>query len=323
MFKLYFGNNIAALVFLPLIIGVYYVNFFLFGDPGTSLELSFGFFGKKSGADPFLFGLLGVVIVFVNAILINRIFNRNDFMEKNNFLTALLYVVCYSFFHSFYFLDGLSIAHFLIVLMLYQLFALKQNEDARRTVFNAALLFSMACTFYPVLTVATPVLFSIIWIFRPVIIREAALLISGLVVPLIYVWLYGYLFNIEVTVEELSSSIPKKIELEIVISGMMALVLLLFAAPMVIKKISASSIRLKKLFKMLLLLLGMTLVAGAIEVGYYYKIGGASLLIIPMIFFLSYAFGKKNIRVLPVAIFYLFYLFSIGKFFVPIQLSGI
>jgi hypothetical protein len=320
VFKLYFGNNILALVLLPLIIGLYYTNNFLFGDQVIEAGLSFGFWGKTSGQGFFIYELSALLVVFVNAILINMIFNRNDFMEKNNFIISLLYVVCYSFFHSFYFLDGLSVAHCFLVLMLYQLFALRQNKDARRTAFNAAILFSLGCTFYPVLILVTPFLFWIIWIFRPIIAREASLIIVGLMLPLVYAALYGYLFDIEITLDEFSSSFAETVSLEMAVVGLLVLALFLFAIPVIINKINTSAIRLKKLFKMQLLLFCMFLAIGVLEGIFYEKRGGASLLIIPTIFFITYAFGKKNMRVVPVAVFYLFFLFSIGKFFVPIQL---
>ena len=323
VFRLYFGNNILGLVFLPLIIGLYYTNNHLFGNQLTQAGLSFGFWGKTSGQGFFLFELTALLAVLFNAILINLIFNRNDFREKNSFIPLLLYVVCYSFFHSFYFLDGLSVAHCLIVLMLYQLSALRQNEDARRTVFNAAFLFSLACTFYPLLFVATPFLFWMTWIFRPTIIREASLIILGLMLPLFYVVLYDYLFEMEIALDEFSSSFAEYLSLEMAVVGFFILLLLFFATPAAINKINASTIRLKKLFKLLFLLFCMVLVAGVMDGVFYEKRGGTSLLIIPVVFFVSYAFGKKNIRGVPVVIFYLFFLFSIGKFFLPIELSGI
>ena len=323
MFKLYFGNNILALVFLPFIIGLYFANNFLFQDQLIEPTLSFGFWGDTSAKGFFLLELPALLVVFGNAVMINRIFNRNDFMEKNNYLPALLYVVCYSFFHSFYFLDGLSIAHFFMVLLLYQLSALRQNEDARRTAFNAAILFSLGATFYPVLIVVTPFLFWMVWVFRPIIIREASLIIAGLMVPLIYAGLFAYVTDAELALEDFSSSFPEKASLELGVAGILPLTLLLFSLPMVIDKIRASTIRLKKLFRMLLLLFFMVLITGVLDGLYYEKRGGASLLIVPAIFFISFAFGKKKMKIVPVSIFYLFFLFSIVKFFLPIELSGI
>lgn len=260
------------------------------------------------------------ILVFINAILLNAIFNRNGFQEKNTFLPSLLFVVFQSFFHSFYFLTGLGIATTIIILAFWQLLKLDQNTDGRKAVFNASFLFGFAATFYPLLLISIPFLFGMIWILRPFVLRESALAIIGFIIPLIYVGVYRWVMGIALNNDELSSASIEWKSLDMyVVGGAMLLIVFAGLRPL-FNKITQSSIRLKKIFRINAMLLTLFVLVTVLEAMTYKKIESGSLGLIPLLFLINYGFGSKTPNPFNAFVFYLLCAFSVGKFFIPFHL---
>ncbi|MFT5780066.1 MAG: hypothetical protein ACI837_003027 [Crocinitomicaceae bacterium] len=313
--KIFFGNRSGVLLLLPLLIVIYVAcNWFL----GHHLPepSGFGFWGELLNEDKLLGRIAAPVLILLNAILLNNIFNRNGFMEKNNYVSSLLYVVCKSFFHSFYFLSGFGIAETLLILALFQLYKLDQNTDGRRAVFNASFLIGLGATFYPIMITCIPFLFSMIWVLRPFIFRESALAVIGFALPLVYGGYYGSLYGIKLNGESFTSSSHEMVLPDLFVVG--GGILLLTFAGMVpwLKKLGQSSIRLKKLFRLNLLLSLYIVLLATLEFFAYGKIEAISLLIGILILFLPYAFGDGKLRSVPSVVFYLVFFFSVSKFFI-------
>lgn len=284
---------------------------------------NFGFWGQILDQTHWLSQLLAFAFAFISAIILNTLFNRNEFMERNNFLPSLLYVSFLSFFHSFYYLDGFSVAQLFMVLALFQLFRLSQNEDGRRIVFNAGFLLGVACTFFPLLILFVPFLFWMIWVIRPFVLRESLLTIIGFIIPLIYAGVYGEIFNIKLTGAEFSSSAFEMKLQDIIILSILGFGLAILAMRTILVKIQQSSIRLKKLFRVVLILVNFSLLLTVLEYFVFHKKESLALAFIPLIFFLPYAFGYKKQRKTTTVVFYLLFLFSVSKFLLPLNLLAL
>lgn len=322
MVKLFFGNRSFALLFLPVIIGLFGVLNFFFHHHNGEEQVVLGFWGNLENQSywPYQFGAFA--LIFLNAIMINNIFNRNDFMEKNNYLASLLYVVLMSFFHFFYFISGASLAQTLLILVFVQLFKLSQNEDGRRAVFNASILFGLAASLYPVLLIGTPFLFWMIWVMRPFILRESLLAFTGFVVPLVYAGVYGTFAGVKVVREEFSSSAGEWHYYDFVVLSFLVSLLIISSISEVVSKIGTSSIRSKKLFRMILLLIAFSMGIAIIEFLAFDKLEGLGLLAFPLMFIIPYAFGVKTPRPFAVITYYLIFFFAVGKFFIPFDSLG-
>lgn len=238
-------------------------------------------------------------------------------MERNNYIVSLLYVVFMSFFHSFYFIDGLAIAQLFMILVLQQIFWLNQNEDARKRAFNIAFLAGIAVTFYPLLLISLPILFWIIWVFRPFMIRESLLMIIGFVIPLIYARVYGLFFIDELNPKDFSSGSSEKQMVDMLTLAFLVASFGLLSLKRVLLKIQQGSIRLRKQFSVIYMI--FFLVAGILAIEYfvYNKVQSLSLIFIILMFILPFAFGIKKPGASARFIFYVCFFYSVGKFFIP------
>lgn len=316
MVKLFLGNRSGILLLLPvLVLGYVALNFF-YPHHLPSSQTGFGFYGQLLDEASLLSQILSPLLILLNAVLINAIFNRNGFMEKNNYLPALVYVVSKSYFHSFYFFTSFGVAETFLVLAFLQIFKLDQNLDGRKSVFNAAFFVGVAASIYPMLFLFFPALFFIIWVLRPFVFRESLLTAVGFLIPLLYAGAYSTWFGIPIRGEGFFGGIGEWKFPDLYVVGGGLLILLVTGLGIIRLKLGQSSIRLKKLFRVLLWMIFFFLLLGALELVLLKRIDSVSIVIGWIVFFITYSFSVKNLPQFPVVIFYLILIFSVGKFFI-------
>ncbi|MDG1333854.1 MAG: hypothetical protein P8P74_16065 [Crocinitomicaceae bacterium] len=319
MVKIFIENRSGVLLLLPVMVVLYAVLNITMGYHVSSPVSGFGFYGELLPENSVLSQIFAPLIILTNALLLNSIFNRNGFMEKNNYLPALLYIVGKSYFHSYYFVNGFGLAETFMILAFLQIFKLDQNSDGRKAVFNAAFFAGIAASFYPILLLFIPFLFVIIWILRPFVFRESALIAVGFLIPLIYAGCYSTLFGIPIKGISFTGFPTewKFPDLYVIAGGLFLFGLATISS--LSQKLGQSSIRLKKLFRVIAwMILFYTLISG-LELLILRKLDAPSYIIGWFAFFITYGFGLKQVRQFPAFIFYLLLIFSVGKFFVPLD----
>lgn len=305
---------------LPLI-ALLYVGLNLWtGHHAPSTNTGFGFWNIPLEEATVLAKILGPCLVIANAVLLNWAFNRNGFKEKNNYLPALLFLVFESYFHSFYYLNGFGVAQLFIVMALVQLLRLDQNSDGRRTIFNAGFLLGVATTVHPFLLISVPFLFWMIWTLRPFIFRESALAVVGYTVPLLYAGTYSVISETKLLTKEFSSASMEWLFPDIYVIAGGVFILSIISIGAVIQKSQQSSIRLKKIFRLHILMIIFMGLLASLEFLAFEKIEPISGLLIVLVFFMPYGFGERTPKTFPAAIFYLLFIYSVSKFFVPFYL---
>lgn len=316
MINLFFGNRSYALLFLPLIVVAIFSVHWFFGVPEAEEVWRFGLLGNYHKNGLYLLDFFAPALTTLGAILVNVLFNRNEFMDKNNYISSLIYVVLMSFFPTFYYLSGLSIAQVLLVLVAFQLFRMKQNEDARRHAFNAAFIFSLACVFVPPLLLCTPLLFSMLWVIRPFVWRESALVLMGLTGPLLYSAVFNFFFEERIGKAQFNSGYESMEKINAAYFALIVVLLLAATARPLSIKLRTSSIRLKKLFRLLAILISIGVISVLIEFLMFESFTSGSLTIFTLVFVVTYAFGERELRSFPVFVFYMAILLTVGKFFI-------
>lgn len=314
MIRAFFGNRTFVLFLLPFfIVGYALLQHFLPSHFLKYDELNLGFFGLYK--ENIFTSILSGGFVFLTALVLNNLFNRNEFREKNTYIPSLVYVILASFNDACYHLSGVVVASLLIALALVQIFKLNQNEDGRRDVFNAALFFGLSACFYPVLFLLFPLLFIVVWVLRPFVLRESVLMITGFILPVVYAGVLAYYTDYELNNSLFSpSGIVEKRNMFMIAGGLIGVLILSMISPL-IQKLNQSGIRLKKLFRIIFFMTTAFSVVFLIELLFMNKLGGAFLLVLPLSMLLTYAFGDRELKPFPTFVFYLIFIISVGKFF--------
>lgn len=320
MVRLFFGNRSLALLILPFLVLTYVGMNAYFPNHLPEEGAHFGFWGAFLPQSGWVSQLLAPSLILAEALLLNSLFNRNDFLDRNTFTPSLLYVTLLSTFHIFYYLDGFAIAQFCLVMAVHQLFQLHQNEDGRRQVFNVGFWLGLACSFHPVLVLLIVVAFWLIWVIRPFIMRESALLVIGFLLPLMYGGSYSAWAGIKIQNEQITSTAITLNTEDVIVVAAITFFFILLSLGTLTTKIQQSSIRLKKLFRILLILISFTVLLTIFEYLVFTKREALAMAFVPLMFVMPYGFGFKKLRDVSTIIFYLLFLFTVGRFVFPLQL---
>jgi len=315
--RLFFGNNAWVLLALPLIIFGYVWLNFQTGNYVQEETSNLGFWGEALVIYPVLAGILSAVLIFINAVSINWIYNSNEFMDRNSYLSSLLYVVLLSYYHSFYSIDGLLLSHTFLILMMNRLFSLSQHEDGKREVFNGMFLAGMAATFHPPLMGLFPLLLFMIWVIRPFVMREFILAIGGFSIPLLYAGVYLWLSgnDLELKLLEQVTDYTNK-QTDFLITAILFTLLFLLSIVSIRLRTQKSSLRLKKLINILWWFLLLGLILGGGDYIMYGQIERFSFIMIPLSIFMTFAFIHKTYGMFATILFYFALIYSGLKFFI-------
>jgi len=315
MIRLFLENRIGVLLLLPLIISVYFLLNFQTGYYLNSADLNLGLWNFHS-IDSVFFKNFSAIIVLINAVGINVLFNNNEFFEKDTYIVSLLYVITMSFYHSFYSLNGSLIAHSFLILMLNQFFKLKQNVDGRALVFNGSLFAGIAATFFPPLLISLPFIITMILIIRPFYLREMLLCIFGFLTPLFFASVFVWTNNKVIDWGILVDKSNVQLQTDFVVSMVVFFVLLTLSIFGLTARLQKSSIRLKKQIQIIWILIIIAVFLGVVDFIFYKQIERFSILMIPLSILLSYSFYHKNYGIVSTVVFYLTMLYSVLKFFI-------
>jgi hypothetical protein len=316
MLRFFISGSVFSILTMPILIVVYVfmnVETQYFED---NRILDIGFWGSYHIQNKYISLYSSGLLVFLNSYLLNRLFNLNNFSDKNTSIVSLLYVILMSFYHTFYFLDGVIIAHLFVILSIYQLFKLETNTDGRKVVFNAGFIFGIAVSFHPPIVFSIPILWLMITRIRPFVFREIILSLAGIITPLLYgiVWL---IYNKrEINWNLLDSSIlytQKDLVFFVFISVNLFISILGIVGIRLKQK--KSSIRFRKLANMLYLLWIAGLLIGGFQYVFFRQYEWFSFSVIGLTLLLSFSFFHQKLNFISSFVFLLLIVFSFVKFY--------
>jgi len=315
MIRLFLENRVWTLFLLPIFIGVFSFLNYITSFYSISGNLNLGLWGNVDVNIEISAGL-SFILIFINAVSLNIIFNLHEFMDKNAYIVSLLYVITMSFYHCFYSFDGALIAHSMLMLMLFQLLNLKQNSDGRKAVFNGSLFAGLAATFFPPLIPAFPFILLMVVIIRPFIFREILLCLFGFVTPMLYAFTFLWYNHVKVDWKILEDVNNSRYQIDFITNVVLLGILLGLGTISLSERLQKASIRLKKQIQMLWVVIFITISLGVTDFILFKQIERFSLLMIPLSYLLSYSFLHKRLAIVANVVFYLTILYSVLKFFI-------
>jgi len=221
-----------------------------------------------------------------------------------------------SFYHSFYILDGLLIAHLFFILMFVQFLQIKQTSDARIYVFNGCFLAGLSATFHPPIMLGLPLFIVMPIIIRPFNFREFLIGIVGFGLPLIYGFVNLWFQKNSIAFSFFSYSEQPKLHADFVITLIVISILFSLSIFSLRSRLQKSSLRLKNQVRLIWVFILIIIILGGLNFYYFLEIEHFSLLMIPISLLLSYSFLDKNYGIIATIFFYLTIIYSVIKFFI-------
>lgn len=265
---------------------------------------------------PMVSSFFAVVLLSVIATIISFTFNQHEFFEKNTYLPSLIYAFLAMYFPFSIMLNGDLFAQLFLVLAINQILKIKQNEDARSHVFNSSFLVGISATFNPIYFGFLPFIWIALLSVRPFVFREFILVLIGIALPVLWtlivnVSIFQMLFN-EMAINETMLSVPYFS----VVIHFLILVTFLISLRYIFERFNKSSIRFKRLFRIVFILLIYPILTGVIL---YYILGtdyfiGIGLSLLPLL--LVYIYLDARVKILGAVLLYTLLSLNVLKFFI-------
>lgn len=115
---------------------------------------------------------VATVLVFIQAILINRIVNDHNLMGKPTFLPALMFVTVSAVLEPFIVLSPALLANFFILWMFYKSLSLYRRDGAIAPMFDLGMIVALGTLVYFPFIGMLPMLWVILMLYRPFYWRE-------------------------------------------------------------------------------------------------------------------------------------------------------
>lgn len=301
---------------IPVIAGFCLLNGY-FGYHELFPKINIGLWGETGLLSEWWISIVSGFIIGLNALQLNVLFNRHEFLERNNYGPALFYVLLMSFSHSFYQVEGLLLAHVCWLQAIRLMFRIRPNEDARKHVFNAAFFVGLSATFHPASAGLLIFFWFALWALKQLTFREFLLSFTGFLVPvanaLVYWWFSGH--RLDTSLLWNSVIVPNEKVVYYATSGLIAGLFVLSMIGIQIR-LQKSSIRFKKLTRSLIWILAGCVLLGTAHPVFYQQMEWFSLMFIPLSFFLTFAFIHRFWEAVSTFFFYAAFLLAVVKFFI-------
>lgn len=317
MFLRFFLSNQPFVLFLliPIGLGFYALNFyFQFYQMFEFVDL--GLWGKASWTNQWYGTLLTMLLVGFSALQLNFLFNKNEFLERNNYGPSLFYITFLSFSHSYYQLDGLLLTQVCWIQVIRLIARIRQGEDNRKEVFDAAFFVGLAATFHPPTSAFILILWLALWGLKQLNFREWLLSLIGFTIPfinaLMYWWYSGHKINSELLKNTVYVEQDKLIFY--VSSALIGVIVILSLIGVRIRR-QKSSIRFKKLNRALGWMLFGGIALGTIQFILFQQVEWFAFIFIVLSFYFTFAFIHKFWNAIASFFFYLTFTLAIIKYF--------
>lgn len=197
-----FGSNrpiVLSFLIVPaiaLIVAAAYSNLigtYGFGGPASDLLLNL-FDGL-----PVWRRALGMLLIVGNAVLLNSIFNKNDFATGENYFPALVFLGFVVLDYGNIDLHPILFSNLFTLLAIRRLLTVYRAESAVSIGFDAALFLSLSVFFFPPAVIMLPLPWLVFLQVRPFSLKEWLVPLTAIVAALIYAFSFyfigGYTFS--------------------------------------------------------------------------------------------------------------------------------
>jgi putative flippase GtrA len=139
--------------------------------------------------------IIGFILTLLSAFLLNRLLTRNEVVHKNSSLSALIFIVLMSYFPFLLTLHQLSIATFLLLMILERLYQSYNKAESLELTYVAGFLIGIGSLFYlPFILFFFFLLISFL-LFRNIDWHEWAGSFIGMATPYIFLSVYYFWFD--------------------------------------------------------------------------------------------------------------------------------
>lgn len=190
-------NQAISVVLMPLLLLVFWIYGFLnLSPPDTGhaaplYRLIINLFSRA----PLTLPLTGMLLVSVQAWLINRLAEKNEIIGINSYLPGIIYIILMSLQPEMFSLHPTILTNHFIILAIYRLMRTHRKETAFSEVFDSGFFIGICALLYFPSIMFLILLWLGLIIIRPFVWREWIIAHLGFLMP--WIWYLAYLYWID------------------------------------------------------------------------------------------------------------------------------
>ncbi len=150
--------------------------------------LSFGGHGI-----PFLYNLVAFLLLYFQAIVLNKLVNNQRLLPKPSYLTGMSFLLITSLFPSWIGFSAPLLVITLLIWLLSRICTLYTNQEVKKALFNIGLSMGLCTLLYFPSIIFSLLLLSGLAITRTFKLPEWIIMIIGMGAPYYFLWSYGYI----------------------------------------------------------------------------------------------------------------------------------
>jgi len=150
----------------------------------------------------FLRILLGLALILGNAVLLNIIYNRNDFAQSENYFPALIFTAFAALNLKSIDFHPIFISSLLLLLALRRLLTLYRSTNALSVGFDSGLFLSLSILFFPPSMIMMPLIWIVFARLRPFNFKEWMSPFTGVITVAVYAFVFYYIGGYQLELNE-------------------------------------------------------------------------------------------------------------------------
>ncbi len=135
---------------------------------------------------------LAAFLLFIQALIFNRIINSYNLLGKSTFLPALMYVSAGSLLTPFLILSPVLICNFLVLWMIEKFLSISKRDELKPVMYDLGMIVAMGTLVYFPFITMLPVLWISLIIFRPFNWREWLAVVIGFITIFFFLAVFYY-----------------------------------------------------------------------------------------------------------------------------------
>jgi len=139
--------------------------------------------------------ILGFLLVFVQAMMLNNLSNRFKLMQRPNYLTGMSYLLISSLFSEWFVLSSAMLANTFFIWIIYSLTGINYSRHVKTSIFNTGIILGIAVFFYyPAILFLLLILAGLVF-YRPFRLPEWLMAVVGFLTPFYFLASVLFLTN--------------------------------------------------------------------------------------------------------------------------------
>ena len=198
MLNLFLSNRASTVIVIPLLLLVFWFgSFFQILPENINSSYAYALIYQELDGFPILNRVFGFLIVTVLVFVISRVFNANDFYNKENAIPSLMLIIMIGAWNGFHFFSPIYFSIILLLMAISRILKIYHQKNVIRELFDASFLIGLAALFYYPIILFGLSIWGFLSISRSFNWREFVIPIMGLLLPFYFMWVAFFYFDIQ------------------------------------------------------------------------------------------------------------------------------